>query len=388
MEVKHRRERDFEDLNSYDNILELLGADFRNRDFHLKHTFDKSEVRITEILDDGSIMIVTDPDFMPEDKNITIYGLLDRYLELNLDLEEVRGPGYFKCKIDNIKRATRVRKDIRFKVNPDDVVATNFKVSKHTIDITNFKIPTSIKVILDQFQSRNSKLSDIVKVDILEYGEIIFDEVKKTGKALFIEDTSKQESHKALTEDFIDLYNLLGDQLETYMKKNIERGYKSLIICPVIYISETEESLPFAYIQIISKGDLFTLDRMIEIKELSFNLVDRIRDANTILLQVHQQIIDISRSGAKIKISNENLKKYLVHSKGFIFDIVFKLQAPITIYAEIRCIFHDNDNNMYIGVDFEGNSSREDEMKRFNSILEPMIKDYKKRLIKEVKQKR
>ena len=39
-------------------------------------------------------------------------------------------------------------------------------------------------------------------------------------------------------------------------------------------------------------------------------------------------IRDISRGGAKIKISDQRLKQYIPKSKGFIFDIVFKLQAP------------------------------------------------------------
>ncbi|MDI9424127.1 MAG: hypothetical protein QM472_04740, partial [Spirochaetota bacterium] len=71
----------------------------------------------------------------------------------------------------------------------------------------------------------------------------------------------------------------------------------------------------------------------------------------------------------------------------FVFDIVFKLQAPITIYGDIKFTFNDSAGNMYVGVDFAGNSSRKDEMKRFYSIIRPMEVEYKSRLIKEMKQK-
>ncbi len=104
---------------------------------------------------------------------------------------------------------------------------------------------------------------------------------------------------------------------------------------------------------------------MLEIKELGFTLMDRIRDANTLMVSVHQQIVDISLGGAKLLLSDENLKKYVVHSKGFVFDIVFKLQAPITIYGDVKFTFSDNTGNLFVGVDFAGNSSRKDEMKRF-----------------------
>ena len=98
---------------------------------------------------------------------------------------------------------------------------------------------------------------------------------------------------------------------------------------------------------------------------MSFKLVDRIRDANTLFVSVHQQIIDISRGGAKLKITDTDLIKYIQKSRGFIFDIVFKLQAPMTIYGDIRTTSTDLDGNLFLGVDFGGNSSRKDEMKRY-----------------------
>ena len=382
--VKQRKERIFAEI---DNPLEFIKNNLEYIDLHIKYSIDMSDVKIAEFLDDNSIMIVTDSDFVPNKNTLTIYGLLDKYIEILLDIEEVRGPGYFKCRIKSLKRAERIRRDVRFKVAPDEVVATNFKVSKHTIDISNFRIPTSIKVILDQFQSRNSNLADIVKLDILEPGDIIFEEIKKTGGTLFVEDVSKPESYKAISDDFIDLDKLLGEDLKEYIKKNVERGYRSIIISPVIYITEVESSIPFAYIQLVSKEDNFTLEKVLEVKGLVFNLIDRIRNANTLLLSVHQEIIDISKSGAKIKITDDNLKKYLIHSRGFVFDIVFKIQAPITIYGEIKCTYYDDEGNMYVGVDFEGNSSRVDEMKRFYSIVNPMVEKYKNSLIKERKRR-
>ena len=216
----------------------------------------------------------------------------------------------------------------------------------------------------------------------------IFSEMRKTGKILFIPDTGISESYRAFSEDFIDLHQIYDAQLDDVIKKYTERGYRSIIVVPIIYITENESSIPFAYIQLVSKSVNFGIEKVLELKDHSFKLVDRIRDANTILIPVHQPIIDISRGGAKIKITDSDLKKYIIKSKGFIFDIVFKLQAPITIYGDIRATYADEEKNIFVGVDFEGNSSRKDEMKRFYAVLKPMEAEYKAKLIRQMKAKK
>ncbi|MFH0975671.1 MAG: DUF1577 domain-containing protein [Spirochaetota bacterium] len=386
LNVKQRKERSFNDLEieSKEEIFAFIKSFLYDKPLLIKAAPDYGEVKINEFLDDGTLMVVTHPEFHP-DSQFSLYGLLDKYIEIDLIVEEVRGPGYFKCGIKKLKRAESIRKEIRFKVSQEKVVATNFKISKQTIDISGYNIPTTIKVLLDQFQSQNSRLSDIVKVDILNNDDVILRHIKKTSETLYIEDISNPETHRALSDDFVDLPKLLGADMENYVKKNIEKGYKSIIISPVIYLTNSEHSVPFAYIQLISKTRLFTIDKLLELKDLIFKLIDRIRDANTILIQVHQEIIDISKTGAKLRVTDKNLKKYISKVKGFVFDIVFKLQAPITIYGEIKSTYTDNDDDLFVGVDFAGNSSRADEMKRFYSMIDPMIKDYKNMLMREYK---
>ena len=191
-----------------------------------------------------------------------------------------------------------------------------------------------------------------------------------------------------MNDDFIDMHELYGDDLPAVMKRYIERGYKSILAVPIIYITESSSSVPFAYIQLISKSKNFSLDDVLILKDHSFKLIDRIRDANTHLIPMHQRVIDISRGGAKLKITEKNLQKYIMRSKGFIFDLVFKLQAPITIFGEVKVSYTDEDENLMVGVDFEGNSSRKDEMKRYYSILKPMETDYKAKLLKSMKSRK
>jgi hypothetical protein len=386
LNIKQIKDRDFNelDIDSKEEMIEFVKTYFNNKPLSIKYAPEKGEARVNDFLKDGSVMVLTNPEFLPEHM-FTLYGLLDKYIEIDLLVQEIRGPGYFKCTIEKVRRAATMRKEIRFKLSPTDVVAANFKLSKYTIDITNFKMPTGIKVLLDQFESRNSALSDIVRVGVFDKEDIILKHIRKTGETLFIEDISKSESYKPESEVFVDLNKLMGNDLPEFIRKNIEKGYKSIIIAPVIYITDQGKPISFAYIQLISKTVNFTQDMLITLKDMITKLIDRIRVANTILLQVHQEITDISKSGAKLRITDPELKKYIGHARGFIFDIIFRLQAPITIYGDIKSSYTDEKGDMYVGVDFEGISSRPDEMKRFTSMIDPLIKEYKARLIKELK---
>jgi len=386
LKTKERTNRNFNSFQTINDVVGILREQFNTRKLYIKYDVEKREVLINEYNPDNTLMIVTDP-YYKADGNIVIYGLSDKYIEVDLQILEELGPGYFKCKIVSARRATEGRRDLRFKISSDDGVATNFRVSKHTIELNKFSIPTSIKVVLDQFQTANSRFADQFRIDVLSIDtkDAVLKIIKNTGKTLFIQNVSDPESYKALTDDFIDVAGTYGAELEKLIKRNIEKGIKSVIIVPVIYITEDEKSVTFAYIQAISKKEKMGIDKVIELKDMSFKLVDRIRDANTLLVPVHQQIMDLSRGGAKMKISNPDLKKYIQKSRGFVFDIVFKLQAPLTIYGEIKSTTTDSEGNLILGVDFEGNSSRKDEMKRFYSVLKPMEAEYKSRLIKSIK---
>ena len=380
-----KSDRKLETIDSIDNILGLLKENISNLTFHVKYDIKKTVVQISNILEDKSIDVVTDPNFQPDNNKLTLYALLDKYIEIDLEIAETKGPGLFRCNIKNLKRAADVRKELRLKVNPEQVIASNFMVSRHAIDVSSYKVPTTIKVLLDQFHSENSQLSDIFKVDLFTQDDSILKSIKASKKILFIEDINNPDKFKNSGEELLDLNEVLGDQLPVYIRKLNERGYKSIITAPIIYETDAGAQVPFAYVQLISKSKLFTMQDVESLKVLVAKLVNRIKDANTVRLQVNQQIVNLSKSGAKLYITDENLKKYLQTTKGFLFNIVFKLQAPVTIYSEIKNMFSDDEGNIFVGIAFTGHSSRKDEMKRYNAFLDPLIKNYKDQLLQQRK---
>ena len=386
--IKQRKSRDFDTVKSLKEVIETLKKSFSKKGLFIKFAVDNAEISINEFFPDGTMMLIADPMHDNAD-TLVVYGLSDKYLELDLEVLEKRASGYLHCKVKSARRASSGRRDLRFKVAEDEVVATNFGVSKHSIDVTNYKMPTVVKVVLEQYKKNNSSMADIVKIDVFDSktSDGILKMIKKTGKTLYIEDTSNPDCYDPFTDDFLDLKKLYGEKLSLVIKKHQEKGHKSILIVPIIYITDDEKSIPFAYIQLVSKSQNFGIDKVLEIKENTFSLVDRIRDANTVNLPVHQHIVDISRGGVKIKITDNNLKRYFLKTKGFILDIVFKLQAPITMYGEIKVTYTDENGDLFVGVDFEGNSSRKDQLKRFYAVLKPMEAKYKSDLIKKLRAK-
>jgi hypothetical protein len=386
---KERKQRFFEEFEGREDIYLFLRSSFSgNKRLKIKYDVEDRDLFINEFIDAGQRLIVVTPEGYEPGTNgmIIVYGLVQKYFEVELHVMENLGPGYFSCEIKSGRKATTGRADIRFKVNSDDVIATNFRISKHTIDVSMFTIPTGIKVILDQFEVQNRSLYDVLEVGMLNGSQDpVINSIRRSGKTLFIEDYSKPESFVPMNEDFVDIKDVYGNEFPQYLAKAKEKGHKSIITVPLMYINDAEQSLPFAYITMISKEKILTFEDVISMKERTFKLIDRIRDANTVFLEAKQPILDISKGGVRLRVDNMDLKSAFLKTKGFVFDIVFRLQAPITIYGEIKFTALDEDKNMLLGVSFAGNSSRKDEMKRFYQIMQPMELEYKKRLLLQMK---
>ncbi len=389
IEYKQRKKRFYEEMNE-EQLYDVLKTKFLNKTLKIKYDIEERDIQLNE-MDDTTrrIMLVTDESYLPGTDNlIMVSGLVDKYFEVEFDVIENLGPGYFACKIKGGRKATTGRGDLRFKVNEDDAVASNFRVSKHTIDVSNLTIPTSVKVVLDQFNIANKSSCDYFEVNVFEKQDTVLDLVKKTGKTVWIEDLASDEPAPIFGDDLLDLREVFGNDYNRFAMKIRERGFRSMVVVPIIYVMDSEASVPFGYIRMLSKEKLFGLEDVLRMKAETFKLIDRIRDATTIMLPVKQRLLDISRGGARLQINNDELKLYISRAKGFVFDIIFKLQAPITIYGEIKFTALDEDKNLILGLSFAGNSSRKNEMKHLYDILEPMEVEYKKRLIKQMQARR
>ncbi|MBN1500608.1 MAG: DUF1577 domain-containing protein [Spirochaetes bacterium] len=388
-DYKERKQRFFEEVEDLDSLYTLLNEKFLHKKLDIKYDVDLRKATINEIdLEKKLLMLVTDEDYEPSTKDmIMLSGLVDRYFEIDFHVEKKVGPGYFRCSIKAGRKATTGRADLRFKINNGDAVATNFNVSKYTIDLNMFSLPTTIKVILDQFEAANKDSADIFSIGYFDGKDALLNEIKKSGNTFWVENMVDLESYTPINDTFIDLNQIYGYDTKKYLSQSRDKGYKSIIIVPIIYITDSESAVPFAYIRKISKTVTYSFEDVFQVKDESFKLVERIREANTVSLSAKQDIVDISKGGLRLKIENDELKRYFMKAKGFVFDIVFRLQQPITIYGEIKFTGVDPEKNLILGLSFSGNTSRKNQMKHLFEILEPMEVEYKRRLIAQMKMK-
>ncbi|MBP7901729.1 MAG: DUF1577 domain-containing protein [Spirochaetes bacterium] len=386
---KERKQRFFSEIANKEQIYSILKVKFNQKSLKIKFDLDAREIHFNEFNDsDHTIMVVTDENYIPNAEGIIVVSaLLEKYFEADLKIVEKKSDGYFKCSINGGRIATTGRSDLRFKVNEDDVVATNFRFSKYSIDLNTYTLPTSIKVILDQFESSKRSSADFYEIGYFDTEDEILLAMKKTNSSLLISNLHDPSTFAPPFDGFLDFREILREKSDHYIAKLKEKGYVSVAMIPIVYISDSESVIPFAYIRMYSKTKNYDLDDVFSMKDDSFRLVERIREANTVLLSQKQRITDISRGGIKLLINNDELKRYLIKSRGFVFDIVFKLQAPITIYGEIRFTGTDDEKNLILGMCYVGNSSRKDQMRHLYDILEPMELEYKKKLILQMKQR-
>ena len=384
-----RRQRKFDkfsDETQMREVLDLIKSKSKTVKFYTSGVKGRTAVEINEFLPNNNILIVTDTSFVPDEK-LTIYGLVNKYTELDLSIQETKTSGYFQCAVDAVRQGSEARRGLRFKVSSDEATVSNFRIDNREIEISEAKIPSIIKVLLEQFRTDNSGIADIFDINIFKRVETdpLLREMKKTGKNVLIQDTGNADSYKVDNDNFINVAAVFGSNLGQYMKANTDKGVKSLMLVPLTYVFEGgADAFSFGYIKLVSRGKQWDFDDVFDVKMKTLNLIERIRSANTQRISAKQSILDVSRDGIRIKITDDSLKNLIPKANGFVFDIVFKFQAPITMYGEIRYTYMDKDS-LVVGCHFAGSSSRKDELERFDAILRPMETAYKANLIKKVR---
>ena len=84
IQVNQRKNRDFQEFETVEDVVNILKSQFTNRRLYIKYAVEKIEVTINEYNSDGTMMVVTDPNYKNEGNAIIIYGLSDKYIEIFL----------------------------------------------------------------------------------------------------------------------------------------------------------------------------------------------------------------------------------------------------------------------------------------------------------------
>ncbi|RME92137.1 MAG: DUF1577 domain-containing protein, partial [Candidatus Hydrogenedentota bacterium] len=317
--------------------------------------------------------IEVDSDVSLEGSTV-LYHVFNKYTEAHCSFISKTGESRYLLEVSLVKIALDERRHPRATVEEGQVVINNIRAARNTINASLFNIPTSVKVHFGQYEQKLAGMADEVHVKVFDTSDDKLELVRKSQKILYLPDTQDIASY--IPEDldtFVDYRAALGTDIGQVMDAYRKARIKSELIVPVIYLGHDGKPIPLGYIQLISKSEPIGMDKIMELKAISFELVDRIRDSNTMLINKRQPVINVSFEGLQILIQDEELQRFLIHQKGMSFDIVFKLQQPITVFTEIIYTGQLENGSLLIGVHIMGRSSRAGEMERYKEMVETML---------------
>lgn len=380
--VRERARRELDVISAPEKIRHLVSNYLINRSMFLRGTDPPRAVTVSAIEDSGNIVVYAQNVLFQKDEIMTLFRIMGRYIQFQCRVVAVREVGYYELAVLEASIARSDRKVQRIPVAQDEMHINNIRTSKTAIEIGPHSIPVSIKVNFATLENKLKEKYDFIKIDAYGKRGSILDVIKKTGKTLLVMDTQDPQSYRPLMPEFVDYAEYLGDDLHRKILDFKQLKIVSEMIVPINYYSHDESAVPLGYMHVQSREKRLDMDSVLELQAFSFEMVDRIRDSNTVLIQTRQRVLDVSRTGLKILIDHGELCDYLIRQNGFTFDLFFKGQAPITIYGLIRSTHQARNGNLTLGVQILGNSAREGEMRRFMDnvlLMERRYKDWMKK---------
>ncbi len=364
-------DRDLEIVYETEKINYLLKRHLANRTMYVKGFDPPYPVKVAGFNDLNVLSVDMGGHCEPDkDEEIVLFRILGRYLHLSCLVLGPTGQGnLYTLTVQSAGIARTERKNLRIPVNNDECHITNIRTSKHTIDATLFNVPTSVKVAFSTFeqQLRAQEAGAEIKIDVFGKRGTILDEVRKHGKALLISDTQDANAYgnEGREDHYIDYAEYLDDELREKMIEYQRQKIVSEVIVPINYITHDMSSIPLGFIQLTSQKEHYDETKVAQLMSIANQLVKRIRDSNTVVIQERQEVVNLSQGGLKVRIQHEELKDYLMRQQGFTFDLYFKMQAPITLHAMIRSAYFAPSGDLTLGLQISGTGSGKEMLKRF-----------------------
>lgn len=366
--MQERQKREIDPIGDPVKIQHLLRNYLKGRAMFMKSEtiHPPAEVKIVDVNELNNLTLLSPYVDLKKGDEVTLFRILGRYIEVGGEVVERSAQNQYKLVVKKAGIAKKERQTLRMNVPDGAVFITNIRASKSSIDATLFNIPTSVKVNFGQAEQDLKRRFDFVKVDVFNKRGTILDQIRKTGKVLLVENTQDPKSYRPEHPAMFNYADYLDDELPAKMREYLRHKVVSELIVPINYLTHDETMIPLGYFQLQSRQEPFTMDDVIELQGMAFQMVDRIRDSNTTMIKTRQPVMNISRGGIKTRIMDEDLRNYLIRQNGFTFDLFFRGQAPITLYGIIRSTHQGQDGSLTLGVQISGHSSRGGEMKRFN----------------------
>jgi len=307
---------------------------------------------------------------LPE--NIVIYNIFNKYIEFRMSVVENLGPEKYLLSLDECYIASMARKYERTIADERFVAVNNIRASRNSINVSLFNIPTSVKVHFKQYQQMFKEYADEVYVDVYDKSKEKFELVRKSGKILYLPDTQNEYCYEPVNKEMFLNYARASDtELHDLIRDYKDKKIVSEMIVPVMYTGHDGAQIPLGYIELVSKTKPIEEKLAVELKQKAVEMVQKMRDSNTVTVTERQKVENISHEGMRLRITNEELKKLLPEQTGLTFDIVFKMTQPITISSEV-VYYGEEEGDLIVGVKISGHSVKSGDFSRYYQMVDSL----------------
>lgn len=281
-----------------------------------------------------------------------------RYIQFEGIIEQIKPGNIYVLKIEKILMAKQSRASTRITPQKDTVYATHLKITKSAAELDSFNLPTFVKIAFQEYENKliQSKQYEYVKISPFTVGmSEKFFSVKQSGKTYYVKNTYDLNSYKTDNpEEFIDFEEDILDEPKSLIQRYKLEKIISEMIMPIIFVNPGIEGLVIGYIHIQGKTRYIEPDQVMDVKLLSLELIDRIRESFTLSYTNKIEIMNLSEKGLRIKVFDNELIEQIKIAEGFTLDIVFKMQAPIQTSVLIRNTSKTPDGGLGVGLEIEG----------------------------------
>ena len=341
-----------------------------NQEYYLKHSHTYKIAKILEYKGAAKLIAKIDEPLVD---HAVLYKVFKKYVEMSCIVVKRIEHDCYELEVKAIKLAFVERRCYRKAILvKNSVSVSNIRISRNIINTSLFHIPTVVKVHFHSYEERLREMgmADEVYIQIFDRRDDKLEHVRKTSKSLYIRDTQDKASYTpGNLEQFLDCRRVLNESVENLMNSYRKSCIVSEAIVPIIYKDYSGNNIPLGYFHLITKTNNIEMDTITQLKAMATEIVQRIQDSNTIFIDKKENINNISEMGLQLKIENDETKRHLMHQHGFRFDVIFKIQQPITVFAEIVYTAKVQDGPLIVGVEIYGKSSRQNDMKRYRDLL-------------------
>ncbi|MCB1138055.1 MAG: DUF1577 domain-containing protein [Leptospiraceae bacterium] len=372
-------ERELEYLYSADKIQHLLARHLKGRSMFLKGQDPPPDGLVHEFDLNNRILLESRKVTLEPEMKVQLFRILGRYIELHCEVLRKSGEHTYSLQVERAAIAKKERSNLRIPLSADQAHITNIRASRYTIDTDTLTIPTSVKVGFGEYEQILKRDFEQVKIDTFGRRGTWLDEVKKQSKAIFLPNTEDPHAYRPHDERCLDVSRLLGKQLQEKIIEYRNHKIKGEAIVPVIYLTHDRSPIPIGYIQVQSRKGAFSPDILDQLYQASADMVEKIRGSNTVMIKDKQQVLNVSRGGFRARITHDELRTYLARQNGFTFDLVFRMQAPITLFGTIRSQKKTASGELLLGIQIAGNAD-ESSYHRFLSNVDMLEKEVRAKI--------